>query len=264
MKSSSIFIIIIGSILGYLGYKYYYLPKIQASTTQASTIQAINTPASSVSTTTSKAIQSGKSTISQGIASGLISSSKVSSLTNTQLKTTEIGLGSPIKTAIQKNSVSNALITTSGLTTNTVQGKAYGAKLSNASRLVRVMNTQIPSKPISNPISKSTIPSSSIAKSLIPTKSITTSKPNFSNIPNSIPSEKSSVISHSPTTVSHPISSVFKQTITSSISHPITTTKSIIEPKQSISTSQVHISSPQTIALNRIQSVMKNRSMMRF
>ena len=239
MKSSSIFIIIIGSILGYLGYKYYYLPKIQASTTQASTIQAINTPASSVSTTTSKAIQSGKSTISQGIASGLISSSKVSSLTNTQLKTVEIGLGSPIKTAIQKNSVSNALITTSGLTTNTVQGEAYGAKLANASRLVKVMNTAIPSK------------SSSVSTS-------------FSKIPNSIPSKKTSTVSHSTTTFSHPISSVFKQPVTTSISLPITTAKSIIEPKQNISTSQVHISSPKTIEMNRIQSVMKNRSMMRF
>ena len=237
MKSSSIFIIIIGSILGYLGYKYYYLPKIQASTTQASTIQAINTPASSVSTTTSKAIQSGKSTISQGIASGLISSSKVSSLTNTQLKTVEIGLGSPIKTAIQKNSVSNALITTSGLTTNTVQGEAYGAKLANASRLVKVMNTAIPSK------------SSSVSTS-------------FSKIPNSIPSKKTSTVSHSTTTVSHPISSVFKQPVTTSISLPITTAKSIIEPKQNISTSKVHINSPQTIALER-NNMLKSR-MMRF
>ena len=31
MKSSSFFVIIIGSILGYLGYKYYYLPKTQTS-----------------------------------------------------------------------------------------------------------------------------------------------------------------------------------------------------------------------------------------
>lgn len=263
MKSSSIFIIVIGAVLGYLGYKYYYLPKTQTTASQSPNTNAISASTVSASTT-SKALQSGKSTIAQALSSGLISSSKLSTLTNSQLKTTEIGLGSPIKTAIQKNSVSNALITTSGLTTNTVKGKAYGAKLSNASRLVRVMNTQIPSKPISNHISKSTITSSSIAKSLIPTKSITTSKPNFSNIPNSIPSEKSPVISHSSTTVSYPISSVFKQPLTSSISHPITTTKSIIEPKQNISTSQVHISSPKTIEMNRIQSVMRNRSMMRF
>jgi len=225
MKSSSIFIIIIGSVLGYLGYRYYYLPKIQSAS-------AISAPSVSTSTTTSKALQSGKSTISQAISSGLISSSKLSTLTNSQLKTTEIGLGSPIKTAIQKNSVSNALITTSGLTTNTVKGEAYGAKLSNASRLVKVMNTQIPSK------------NSSVATS-------------FSKIPNSIPSKKSSVVSHSTSTVSHPISSVFKQPVTTSISLPITTAKSIIEPKQNISTSQVHISSPKTIEMNRIQSVMK-------
>ena len=212
MKSSSIFIGIIGAIGAYLVYKYYYLPKTQTTNTSSanaivqSEIKSVQSP--STSSTYSTTLQSGTKTMSQAISSGLISSSKVATLTPSQLKITEVGLGSPIKTAIQKNTVSNALITTAGLTTNTTQGEAYGAKLSNASRLVRVMNTQIPSKPISNHISKSTI--------------------------------------------------------TSSISHPITTTKSIIEPKQSISTSQVHISSPQTIALNRIQSVMKNRSMMRF
>ena len=234
MKSSSFFVIIIGSILGYLGYKYYYLPKTQTSNQTVSQPSSVSAP---VITTMSKAFQSGKSTISQGIASGLISSSKVSSLTNTQLKTTEIGLGSPIKTSIQKNTVSNALSTTAGLTTNTVQGKAYGAKLSNASRLVRVMNTQIPSK------------SSSVSTS-------------FSKIPNSIPSKKTSTVSHSTTTVSHPISSVFKQPVTTSISLPITTAKSIIEPKQNISTSKVHINSPQTIALER-NNMLKSR-MMRF
>ena len=234
MKSSSIFVIIIGSILGYLGYKYYYLPKTQTSNQTVSQPSSVSAP---VITTMSKAFQSGKSTISQGIASGLISSSKVSSLTNTQLKTTEIGLGSPIKTSIQKNTVSNALSTTTGLTTNTVQGKAYGAKLSNASRLVRVMNTEIPSK------------SSSVSTS-------------FSKIPNSIPSKKTSTVSHSTTTVSHPISSVFKQPVTTSISLPITTAKSIIEPKQNISTSKVHINSPQTIALER-NNMLKSR-MMRF
>ena len=35
-----------------------------------------------------------------------------------------------------------------------LQCKAYGAKLSNASRLVRVMNTEIPSKTISKSVSK--------------------------------------------------------------------------------------------------------------
>ena len=237
MKSSSIFIILIGGVLGYLGYKYYYLPKTQISTTKTTTA---STSSASTPTTASKALQSGQKTISQAVSAGLISPSKLSTLTSQQLKTTEIGLGSPITTAIQKNSVSNALITTAGLTTNTVQGHDYGVKLSNASRLVKVMNTAIPSK------------SSSVATS-------------FSKIPNSIPSQKSSVASPSTTTVSHSISSYFKQPISSSIvSHPISTKTSIIEPKQNISTSQVHTSSPQTIALNRIQSVLKNRSMMRF
>ena len=239
MKSSSIFIIVIGAVLGYLGYKYYYLPKTQSTSPTTAQSSNVSAPSVSAPTTTSKILQSGKSTISQTVSSGLISPSKLSTLTSSQLKTTEIGMGSPIKTAIQKNSVSNALITTAGLTTNTVQGKDYGVKLSNASRLVRVMNTSIPSKP------------SSVATS-------------FSKIPNSIPSKKSNVISHSSSNVSHAISSVFKQPITSSTFHPIITTKSIIERKQNISTSQVHISSPKTIEMNRIQSVMKNRSMMRF
>ena len=247
MKSSSIFIIIIGAVLGYLGYKYYYLPKTQTTASQSPNTNAISAPTVSAPTvsasTTSKALQSGKSTISQALSSGLISPSKLSTLTPSQLKITEIGLGSPIKTAIQKNAVSNALITTAGLTTNTVQGTAYGAKLSNASRLVRVLNTQIPS---------TSSKSSSVSQS-------------FSKIPNSIPSSQTHIVTYSTSTVSHPISSIFKRPISSSIvSHPIITKSSIVEPKQSVSTSQVHISSPTTIALNRIQSVMKNRSMMRF
>ena len=88
MKSSSFFVIIIGAILGYLGYKYYYLPKTQTSNQTTTQTSSISAP---IITTASKSLQNGKSTISQGIASGLISSSKVSSLTNTQLKTTEIG-----------------------------------------------------------------------------------------------------------------------------------------------------------------------------
>ena len=71
MKSSSFFVIIIGSILGYLGYKYYYLPKTQTSNQTVSQPSSVSAP---VITTMSKAFQSGKSTISQGIASGLISS----------------------------------------------------------------------------------------------------------------------------------------------------------------------------------------------
>ena len=223
MKSSSIFIIVIGAVLGYLGYKYYYLPTTKSATvsTSATTSKAVSS--STAPTTTSKAVQSGTATLSQAISSGLISSSKVATLSTSNLRTLEEGLGSPITTAIQKNNVSNALITTAGLTTNTVQGEAYGAKLSNASRLVKVMNTSIPSKTSSS-----------------------TSKTSSS------------------TSIHQGISSVFKQIAPSSIVYPITTTKSIVEPKQNISTSQVHTSTPQTIALNRIQSVMKNRSMMRF
>ena len=110
------------------------------------------------------------------------------------------------------------------------------------------------SKSVSKPISKSTITSSLITKSIIPTKNITTSKPNFSNIPNSI-HKTSSVHIIEPTTITKtqtnssmnhsPIRSYFKipQTKTAPIHH---FTSKIVEPK--MQTSSVHTSNSKTIS----------------
>ena len=124
------------------------------------------------------------------------------------------------------------------MTTNTVKGKAYGAKLSNASRLVKVMNTQIHSKsssiishPITSSVSTISHPIASVFKPTYP--SVVQS---FSKIPNSIPTSQTHPITSSISTISHPIASVFKPTYSNIISHPIIPKSSIVEPKQSVST----------------------------
>ena len=136
--------------------------------------------------------------------------------------------------------------TTAGLTTNTVQGKAYGAKLSNASRLVRVMNTEIP---------KSTSSTSRSSVSSIKNVVAQSQFPNMSGFSNSIPKKElpptSSVhVSNPITVVQSRVSSFMPKSISSIIKSP--------------TTSSVHTSySPTVSAVQSRINPFANRFMMR-
>lgn len=157
MKSSSLIVMgIIGALGAYLGYKYLYLPSKGATSSvfiPTSTTSSSFTVPSTITSSISSPQTTGSSILSHDITAGLINSSSLQALPSSMVKPLVTGLGSPITTSAQKNLVSNSLITTAGLTTNTVAGKAYGAKLANASRLVRVMNTE--SSPVHTSLSSS-------------------------------------------------------------------------------------------------------------